>query len=105
MYESPQKVEVNIYAGKHQRALREGSQQVLTLSRAPPKIEEKRNNRLMRIQWVVSHAIQPASSPPKASRSTSNPPIRSPLFTVVVVELYFVYRFYGLVQAFYCMAV
>jgi len=38
----------------------------------------------MRIRRVVSHAIRPASSPPEASRSTSNPPIRSPIITVVV---------------------
>ena len=38
----------------------------------------------MRIRRVVSHAIQSASSPPEASRSISNPPIRSPIITVVV---------------------
>jgi len=32
----------------------------------------------------------PASSPFEASRSTSNTPIRSPIITVVVVDLYFV---------------
>jgi hypothetical protein len=32
------KVKVKVYAGSHQRALRKGSQLVLTLARAPPKI-------------------------------------------------------------------
>jgi hypothetical protein len=32
---------VKVYAGKHQRALRKGSQQVLTLARAPPKIKNR----------------------------------------------------------------
>ena len=45
----------------------------------------------MRIQRVVSHAIRPA--PPEASRSTSNPPIRSPMITVVFKCLVFVILF------------
>ena len=44
----------------------------------------------MRIWRVVSHAIQPVPSPPEASRSTSTPPSLSPVFTVVVVKVYFV---------------
>jgi len=47
----------------------------------------------MRIWRVVSHAIRPAPSPPEASRSTSNSPIRSPIITAVVVELHFALRF------------
>ena len=58
----------------------------------------------MRIRRVVSHAFRPVSSPPEASRFTSNPPIRSPIITVVV-KVYFVSCFSKLVQAFYCMAV
>jgi hypothetical protein len=34
-------VEVKVYAGSHQRALRKGSQLVLTLARAPPKNEKR----------------------------------------------------------------
>ena len=44
----------------------------------------------MRIRRVVSHAIRPEPSPPEASRSTSNPPIRSLVITVVV-NVYFVF--------------
>ena len=44
----------------------------------------------MRIRRVVSQAIRPAPSPPEASRSTSNPPSRSPNINVVVVKVYFV---------------
>jgi len=33
-------IKLNVYAGKHQRALRKGSQLVLTLARAPPKMEK-----------------------------------------------------------------
>jgi hypothetical protein len=44
----------------------------------------------MRIRQVVSHAIRPAPSPPEASRSTSNPPFKSPSITVAVVKVYFV---------------
>jgi len=43
----------------------------------------------MRIRRVVSHAFRPAPSPFEASRSTSNPPIRSLIITVVV-KVYFV---------------
>jgi hypothetical protein len=39
------KVKVNVYAGSHRRALRKGSQLVLTLARAPPETRKKRNNR------------------------------------------------------------
>ena len=95
---------VNVYTERYQRALRKGSQRVLTLARAPPKNEKEKQQRLMRIRRVVSHAIRPAPSPPEASRSTSDPPIRSPLITVVV-KVYFVSCFCNLVQAFYCMAV
>jgi hypothetical protein len=42
----------------------------------------------MRIRQIVSHAIQLALSPPEASRSTSNPLIISPVFTVVVVGVF-----------------
>ena len=35
------KVEVKVYTGSHQRALRKGSQLVLTLARAPPKNEKR----------------------------------------------------------------
>lgn len=44
----------------------------------------------MRIRQIVSHAIQLALSPPEASRSTSNPLIRFPIITVVIVDVYFV---------------
>jgi hypothetical protein len=44
------------------------------------------------------------ASPPETSRFTSNPPISSPIITVVV-KVYFVSCFCNLVQAFYCMAV
>ena len=100
------KVNVKVYAGSHQRALRKGSKLVLTQARSPTitKNEKEKQQRLMRIRRVVSHAIRPASSPPEASRSTSNPPIRSPIITVVV-KVYFVSCFRNLVQAFYCMAV
>jgi len=88
-----------VYAGSHQRALRKGSQLVLTLARAPPKTRKKeKQQRLMRIRRVVSHVIRPAPSPPEASRSTSNPPSRSPIITVVVVvKLCFVSCFCDLV--------
>ena len=46
----------------------------------------------MRIRQVVSHAIRPAPGPSDASRSISNPPIRSPIITVVV-KVYFVILF------------
>ena len=54
---------------------------VLTLARAPPKNEGKKEKqqRLMRIRRVVSHVIRPVPSPPEASRSTSNPPSDPPL--------------------------
>jgi hypothetical protein len=39
------KENVKVYAGIRQRALRKGSQLVLTLARAPPKNWKKRNNR------------------------------------------------------------
>ena len=35
-------VKVKIYVGKHQRAIRKGSQLVLTPARAPPKIKERK---------------------------------------------------------------
>ena len=90
---------------KSQRALRKGSQLVLTLARAPPETRKKeKQQRKMRIRRVVSHAFRPAPSPPEASRSTSNPPIRSPIITVVV-KVYFVSWLCNLVQAFDCMAV
>ena len=88
-------VKVKVYAGKHQSALRKGSQLLLTLA---VKQKKEKQQRLMRIWRVVSHAIRPASSPPKASRSTSNPPSRSPIITVVVVvKVYFVACFFDLV--------
>jgi len=80
-------VKVKVYTGSHQRALRKGSQLVLALARAPPRDEKEKQQRLMRIRRVVSHAIRPAPSPPEASRSTSNPPSRSPIITVAVVGL------------------
>jgi len=100
------KVNVKVYAGSHQRALRKGSKLVLTQARSPTitKNEKEKQQRLMRIRRVVSHAIRPASSPPEAIRSTSTPPIRTPIITVVV-KVYFVSCFRNLVQAFYCMAV
>ena len=67
-------------------------------SQSPTKNEKKeKQQRLMRIRRVVIHVIQPAPSPPEASRSTSNSPFRSPIITVVV-QVYFV-------SCFYCMAV
>ena len=77
-------VKVKVYAESHQRATRKGFQLVITPARAPPKSEKEKQQRLARIQGVASHAILPAPSPPEASRSTSNPPIRSPIVTVVV---------------------
>ena len=71
---------------------------MLTLARAPPKDKNEKQQRLiLRIRRVVSHAIQPAPSPPEASRSTSNPPSRSPIITVVVGKVYFVSCFRDLV--------
>ena len=61
------------------------------------KLEKEKQQRLMRIWRVVSHAIRPAPSPPEASRPTSNPPSDSLNITVVVAELYFVSCFYDLV--------
>ena len=61
----------------------------LALARAPLKDKIEKQQRLMRIRRVVSHAIRPAPSPPEASRSTSTPPIRSPIIPVVV-KVYFV---------------
>jgi len=49
----------------------------------------------MRIRQVVSHAIRPAPGPSDASRSISNPPIRSPIITVVV-KVYFMSCYYNL---------
>ena len=96
-------VKVKVYTGRkrkrkesHQRALSKGPQLVLALARAPPKDEKEKQQRLMRIQRVVSHAIRPAPSPPEASRSTSNPPSKSPIITVVV-KVYFVSCFCDLV--------
>ena len=74
-------------------------------SQRPTRNEkEEKQQRLMRIRRVVSHAIRPPPSPPEASRSTSNPPIRFPIITVVA-KVYFVSSFCNLVQAFYCTAV
>ena len=74
-------------------------------SQSPTKNEKKeKQQRPMRIRRVVSHAFQPAASPPEASRSTSTPLIRSSIITVVV-KVYFVSYFCNFVQAFYCMAV
>jgi hypothetical protein len=58
----------------------------LSITRAPPEMRKKRNNRLMRIRRVVSHEIRPAPSPPEASRSTSDPPSRSPIITVAMLK-------------------
>ena len=66
--------------------------------------KEKQQRLIMRIRRVVSHAIRLAPSTPEASRFTSNPPIRSPIITVVV-KVNFVSCFSNLVQALYCMAV
>jgi len=58
-------IKVKVCAGSHQRALRKGYQLVLTLARASPKNEKKeKQQRLIRIRRVVSHAIRPAPSPP-----------------------------------------
>ena len=71
---------------------------LLSLARAPPKDEKEKQQRLMMIWRVVSHAIRPAPSPPEVSRSTSNPPSRSPIITVVVVvKVHFVSCFCDLV--------
>ena len=88
---------------KSPACIRKGSQLVLILARAPPKDEKEKQQRLMRIRWVFSHAIRPAPSPPEASRPTSNPPIRSPIF-IAVVKVYFMFLC-DLVLAFYRMAV
>jgi len=42
---SVKNLRVKVYAGSHQRALRKGSQLVLTLARAPPEMRKKRNDR------------------------------------------------------------
>jgi len=55
---------------------------------------------MMRIRRVVSHAIRPAPRHPEASRSTSTPPSLSPVFTVVVVKVYFVSCFVILFKLF-----
>ena len=65
-------------------------------NKEPPRHLSKQQ-RLMRIQRIVSHAIRPAPSPPEASRSTSNPPSRSPIITVAVVKVYFASCFCDLV--------
>ena len=70
---------------------------MLTLARAPPKNEKEKQQRLLRIRRVVSHAIWSEPSPPEASRSTSNLPSRSPIIIVVVVKVYFVSCFCDLV--------
>ena len=57
---------------------------MLTLARAPPKDEKEKQQRLMRIQRVVSHAIWP--SPPEASRSTSNPFPDPPLSLLLLLK-------------------
>jgi hypothetical protein len=44
---------------------------VLALDKAPPEIEKEKQQRLMKIRQVVSHAIRPAPSPLEASRSKS----------------------------------
>jgi len=62
-------------------------------SQSPTRNEKKeKQQRLMRIRRVVSHAIRPAPNPPEASRSTNNPPI-----ITVVVKVYFVSCFCNLV--------
>jgi len=67
-------------------------------SQSPTRNEkEGKQQRRMRIQQVVSHAFRSAPSPPEASRSTSNPPIRSTIITVTVVKVYFVSCFCDLV--------
>jgi hypothetical protein len=66
-------IKVKACAAKHQHAIKKGSPLFLTLVRAPLKIEKEKQHRLTRIRRVVSHAIRPASSPPEASRSPSNP--------------------------------
>jgi len=76
---------LGVYTGEHQHAYRKGSHLALALARSPPKIVKEKQQHLMRIQHVVSHAIHPVPSPPEASRSTSNPPIRSPIITVVAL--------------------
>jgi len=91
------KVKVKVYTGGHQRAFKKGSQLVLTLAPVSLKNEKEKQHRLMRNRRVVSHAIRPAPSPPEASRSTSNPPSRSPPITVAVVKVYSVSCFCDLV--------
>jgi len=55
-------------------------------SQSPTEIWKKgKQQRLMRIWQVVSHAIRPAPSPPEASRSTSNFPIRSLFLSEITV--------------------
>jgi len=53
--------------------------------------QKEKQQRLKRIRRVVSHAIRLAPSLPETSRSISNPPIRSPIITVVIVTSYLVY--------------
>ena len=82
------KVNVKVYAGSHQRALRKGSKLVLTQARSPTitKNEKEKQQRLMRIRRVVSHAIRPASSPPEASYSTRIPPSGPPLSLLLLLN-------------------
>jgi len=102
------KVKVKVCAGSHQRALRKGSQLVLTLARAPPRTRKKRNNRdlwgsgglsAMRSSLRLA-LLKPAALPVP-------PPIRSPdpPLSLLLFKVYFVSCFCNLVQAFYCMAV
>ena len=72
-------VKVKVYAGSHQRAFRKDSQLVLKLTRAPPKNEKEKQQRLMGIRRVVSHAIRPAPSPPESGRSASLNPAAQPV--------------------------
>ena len=90
-------VKVKVYARKHQPALRKGSQLVVTLARAPPKNEKKRNNRDERGSGKLSamrSGLRLALLKPAALPVT---PHQFPMITVVIVEVYFASCFCDLV--------
>jgi len=50
----PERVKVKVYVASHQRALRKGSQLVLTLARAPPETRRKKEKQQRRKVYFVS---------------------------------------------------
>ena len=56
-------------------------------SQSPTRNEKKeKQQRLMRIRRVVSHAFRPAPSPPEANRSTSKPPSDPPPLSLLLLR-------------------